>query len=238
MSPVLKEASGRAGLVGSMAMLNLCLTLASPWIQGQTKSTAALVDLRTPPPREEQLLEFPGAHVSVRTGAPKEDTYGIPLEIQYVRVVSEASRETSPPAVAIELGLRNSGQEVFLLPIARGAKKVHAEGNRGRRTFLIGIRLFKDDVDLKFETVVASTFGASNRPGSLLEIKPGGSVRILFAIPTQDLRTPIPHDTRHLEVRVVCKEWTLEDDRNHIKAWSRPVESTSVTLLVLPTQGP
>lgn len=222
---------------GAGALLLLCiggavLTFATP------TEEIPVLDLTTK--REgKPWLRAPGSMVSVISGGPKlvfhPPRYQLPLQAKIRRV--KPSRMGAEEKFIIELELRNTGDTPFYLPQLRDRWKVHPQGNKGRRTFLFSIKFFQAGQWEEQSALVASTDGAETVPESLLRLDPQRAVLILLRGDLGPIQHRLSSELREVSLRVVCKEWTLEDERYFIQKRSENLESANdVSVTIIPEQ--
>ena len=156
---------------------------------------------------------------------PDESRYQLPLE---VRVQHLSANEQGD--FILEILLRNAGGAPFDLPSQLNLTKVEQAGNKARHIFFFRVQsAMKDSRDA--ETVgFAATGGSKSLPDSFRRLDPGQVVRVLVSVSADNVARIFEQSKQPLvEVRVICNEWQLEDDRYFIRASSD--EATSKTVI-------
>jgi len=192
------------------------------------------IDLTRKVPDSYQSLRAPGYYAGGVIGTegvtPTKRVLPILIETGAVRPVG-----TNPDrGSALEILLVNSGTQPYALPVSRDFSRAHRDGEKGRRTFLFIVRVLSPGPGKPDEQIVGVTAGAETVAGSLIRLEPGQAVRVLLPLYRQSLGRGLPPSTREIGIRVVCKEWTIEDERYYIKTESEETKSENVIQLQLP----
>ncbi len=203
---------------------------------GQIPEVPPTLDLTAKAPTSEQGIgRLPGAAGGgggSPTGTRGTPRYRLPLEI---RILRSAITETGD--FIIEVQLRNTGDIAFDLPASRDLTRVQRPGNKSQREFFFWVRPALND---QHEVVLggAATGGSTSVPGSYIRLEPGVPLGVLLPAAGNLITRSIPKGAKQAEIRVVCGEWTLADDRYFIQSEADELPSTNSISLNFRNQKP
>jgi hypothetical protein len=205
-----------------------CSTAVVP-VRGQltTKSQSSpALDLTEKVPPSEQ--GYPGIPGQAWTGggdrhAPDSSRYQLPFDVQ---IVSASAR--NPDEFIFEVLLRNTSKVDVDFPTSRNITAVEKPGNKSQRLFFFDVRPVAGKQDDAEHIGFAATGGSTSVPHSFTRLVPGGSLRVLLPASAEMLKRAFREPVDHVEARVVCHEWQLEDARYFIRASSVDAVSKNV----------
>jgi hypothetical protein len=224
LTPVAFNRSSRGRALTSLLSLTLALafTLLSP-LAAQKTLGGSPIDLTTPEPANQQGLGVPGAS----GGTFESPKYELPLRAEIIQTsVSKAGD------FILELQLENTGQGGFDLPISRNISDVQRTPGGSRREFFFQIRPVSSEGQPAEAVGFGVTAGSVAVPGSFMRLQPRESVRVLLRAESSRVRKAMPNESKQLEVRVVCGEWTLDDNRFFIRATAQDLISANAAALI------
>lgn len=195
------------------------------WSQSvSTPQSAKILDLTgAVGPGQEGLRGIPGESY----GSRGEQKYKLPLEVSIVRSwISEQGE------AGVEVRLQNVGETPFDLPASQNLTGIEKPGNKAQRLFWL---LLRPETDIRSASIGGVVVGGSTSvSGSLIELAPGESLRVLMRITQAELKTAFHGaENKELGARLVCHEWRLEEDRYYITASSDDVASSNAIKFVL-----
>ncbi len=199
----------------------LALTLLSPTGAQQT-SGCPRIDLTTPEPESQQGLGVPGGSA----GTFEPANYELPLRAEIIGT----SRDKAGDFI-LEVQLKNTGQGAFDLPISRNISDVQRTPGKSRREFFFQVRPVFSKSRTVEEVGSAVTAGSVTVPHSFLRLQPQGSVRVLLRAESRLVREAVPRETKQLDVRVTCGEWTFDDSRFLTRAVAQNLASSNTVTL-------
>lgn len=220
--------------LAGLSVLCACGVLCCGSLAAQQREPAnKIVDLTLPLPPPRGRSSMPGARFGGIAGLPRNPGYALPLEA----TIQSVSPLTAAPGarVVVELLVRNTGSVRYYLPVSRNDATIHEAGNRGRRRFMIDVRVRSSQGQGALDTGVATTSSADTAPESLATVKPGETVMIRFFVGVRDLGGNPALQPREVSFGIVLSEWSSEDDQYVIKDRSERVASKNqVKVTVLP----
>jgi hypothetical protein len=177
---------------------------------------------------EQGFPGIPGQSFGGPVGLKDSSRYQLPLEIQILAVSARGEGDFT-----LEILVRNIGNADFELPSSRNITLVEKAGNKSQRIFFFHVKVppvqQAESVDVGF----AATGGSTSVPNSFLRLAPGESLRVLLPASAEMLKRAFKQPMEHVEARVVCSEWQLEDARYFIRAGSDDAASKNVINFVL-----
>ncbi len=219
----------------------LVLALASAPFSLRTRAQQVpVLDLTKPAPPNAGRMPIPGIAAGAIVGGERPvffpPRYKLPLEITIrgVRPPAPGARaaiEPKPPDFALELLVKNIGDQPFDLPMGRDPAKAHRPGSKRRRTFLYLIRPENTAAKLIVLPLVGSADASESVPDTLLRIEPQHAVLVLLPIDLAAIARGLPKEATTTNVRVVCREATLADDKYVEEKISEDVESQNVVAI-------
>jgi hypothetical protein len=215
----------------------LALTAPSAWDQTATKLKFPVLDLTaSPQPEEQGLLAIPGAAPGGITGqTTTRDRYHfkLPIELEILDI-SPGEGEN----FAVTVLLRNVGANAFDLPSSRNITKIEKPGNTLQRVFFIRVEpvpipeLARGENPIR-EVGAAATGGSTSVSGSFMRMDPGSAIQVILPVTGALLKHALERAKGKIEVRVVCNEWQLDDNRYFLNASSEEAVSKNVFGFVL-----
>jgi len=182
-----------------------------------------VLDLRKVPAAERRSMGVPGSSVVGVTGGggPLGNSYRLPLEVSIKKLAFLDNRRR----LEIELQLLNAGTSPVGIPSCKDAQKVHAAGQRERRTFEYGL-IFLAPTGETTETVDA-TFTSFAMPSCSTRLDPGASLLLIdyLDVPGQALSS-----RNSILVRAFVNEFKLENNRYYVESSSQQIESAAQPL--------
>lgn len=212
----------------------ILLSLASAFVllnPGAAQKTAGNlpIDLTTPGPPSQQGLGVPGnsgggimdGPLAGPIGPPR---YELPLRAEIIR--TSVSKDND---FILELQLENTGQAAFNLPVSRNISDVQGTPAASRRQFYFAI--WPVSLESREAWTVAVIAGSASMHHSFLRLNPQESIRVLLRVESNRVKKAMPREAKQLDVRVVCSEWTLDDNRFFIHAKARDLASANIATL-------
>jgi len=205
-----------------------------------------VVDLTKPAPPDAGSMGVPGAAAGGIVGGDRPVSfpprYDLNLELRIGRLFppalgSRVAIEPKPPDFALELIVRNVGRAPFDLPIGRDQAKVQRPGNAERRTLSCRIRPESAENKIIDLPLAGLVFGSKSTPESLLRIEPQQSVLVLLPVDSAAIRGIVAKDATAADIRVVCKESMLSDDRFFVEKVSAQVVSQNAVTVPFKPAG-
>jgi hypothetical protein len=191
-----------------------CALLVTFSLVGPTGADTFKLNLTTPRTAAEQTSRYPGASVG---SYPAPKRYSLPLSI-----VGTVIREDTDPAYAlIDLTVTNSGAHVFELPTSLDARRVEADGNRGRRVFQFEVETGSEHAQ-QDNVVIQTTDASSSIPSSYMELQPRDQVTITMRLRKTNLGLKAATE-QTLFMSIV--EATLDDSAFVVSSSSEPIVS-------------
>ena len=214
-TPVATNSGSQAVSLSTRLLLPFALVLVLPNVGAtQEKTLSRYIDLTKPPLTGQQGLGVPGGS----GGTFQAPRYKLPLRLEIIHLSAVGTGE-----FVLQVRLENTGTAPFDLPVSRNISDVQRTPSASRRVFSLAIRQVSP-AHAKTWTV-AVTAGSASMPHSLLPLQPGESAQVLIQVLSGRLKEAIPTDTRRFDVRVLCDEWTLDDDRFFVRAKSQEIAS-------------
>lgn len=197
----------------------------------QTPQKSTTLDLTAKPPTGERGYPgIPGAEMGGFSGpgpGRATSTYSLPLQVQILNSLVDSERN-----FVIEVAVRNVGDTVFELPSSRNLTKIEAPGNKSQRLFFFMLRPSgRNQTDQLLRSIPVG--GSSSVPGSFKRLGPGETLRVLLPVSGEEVRRAFKDGIKELDVRIVCSEWQLEDDRYFIRGRSADLASSNTIKFVL-----
>jgi hypothetical protein len=143
------------------------------------------------------------------------------VELTIKSVVPVAFKVGEKPV--IEVWLRNIGSTPFYLPASQNAREVRKPGNRNRRTFLFGVEFVSANVQK--EALVETTHGSDSMEESLIRLEPQQAALVRFYVNWSPISEWPQQGIKEVDIKAICSEWILEDDRYFIKDQSERIQS-------------
>lgn len=217
--------------IASYAVLTILLAY-SVAMRAQLAATSQLsgvLDLtEKAPPAEQGFPGIPGASFGGPVGAKDTSRYQLPLEIQILGVSSRNKGD-----FAIEIAVRNAGSLDFDLPSSRNLTSVEKPGNKSQRLFFFNLRPVTEKRGDAERIEVIATGGSASVPNSFTRLAPGETLRVLLPASGETVKRAFKDSAQHVDVRVVCNEWQLEESRYFIRASSDEAASKNIIEFVL-----
>jgi hypothetical protein len=222
-TPAAIDRSSRAVLLTKWLLLSLAsaLTLLNPLVAQKT-SQLPYLDLTTPAPADQRGLGLPGASA----GNFQPPRYELPLRAEIIH--TSVSKDGD---FILEVQLENIGEGAFDFPISRNISDVQRTPGRGRREFHCDIRPVSSESHPIEAVGSAVTAGSVTTPRSLMRLEPRETVRVLLRAEANRVKKAMPSEETQLDVRVVCGEWTLDDNRFFIRTTAQELTSANAAAL-------
>jgi hypothetical protein len=204
-----------------------------------------VVDLTKAAPPGTVSAGVPGAAAGGIVGGERpvsaSPTYHLPLELTIRRVRppdwgARTALEPKSPDFTLELSVKNVGAQPFDLPIGRDQGKVQRPGHVRRRTLVYRIRPEIEKEKLLDLPLLGSVYGSDSAAELMIRIEPQQSVLVLLPVDAAALARIMPKGAAAAEVRVLCQESTLVDDRYFVEKISEKIESANTTKISLPAR--
>lgn len=187
------------------------------------ETPAPVIDLTSPPPREQQVRAIPGASIGGIGGQPLPAGYPLPLKIELTSIYPQPVKLGDK--FTAEVSLRNTSATPFLLPASRNGTAILQHEGKGRRSFIFSL-VFQDTKNgHEITSIAAVAMGAETVKDSLFRIEPGKEVRVLFNGELGPFADWPRHDLGEIQVRAGASETTFEDRRYFVKSESERVVS-------------
>jgi hypothetical protein len=187
--------------------------------------TTPVLDLTSPPPREQQLSAVAGASIGGIEGQPLPSGYLLPLKIELTSINPQPAKPGDKFTVKVRL--RNTSASAFLLPASQNGVAVLQHEGKGRRTFLFSLVFEDPKTGRQTSSIAAVAMGAETVKDSLLRIAPGKEVRVLFKGDLGPIADWLKHDLGQIQIRAGASEMTFEDRRYFLKSQSQPIVSVN-----------
>ena len=221
----------------------LILTVATGLISWASPQQMPIVDLTKPTPPDAGSMGLPGAAYGGIVGGEHPVSfpprYKLPRELT-IRGLSppapgaRAAVEPKSPDFTLELVVRNVSGQPFDLPVGRDQARVQGPGSKGRRTLLFQIRAENTKEKLVGLPLLGAVYGSESAPDFMLRIEPQQSVLVLLPVDVAAIARFMAKEANAAEVRIVCHEWALADDKYFIEKISDNVESRNTESVPIP----
>ncbi len=202
-----------------------------------------VVDLTKPAPPDAKSMGVPGVAAGGIVGGEHPISfpprYRLPLELT-IRSLgppapgARAAIEPKPPDFTIELVVKNVSRLRFDLPVGRNPAESHRPANKGRRAFVCRIRPENAKEKLVDLPLLGSGYGSESDPHSLVRIEPQQAVLVLLPVDAAAIARLMAEEATTANVRVLCHEWRLSDDKYFIEKTSEDVESKNIVAVPIP----
>jgi len=208
-------------LQASLAALGLVLLAVAAPRQG--RDTPRVLDLTAKVPVSRQGYSgLPGGV----GGSWVPQPYRLPLDAR----IAHSSVNTEGNFI-VEVVLRNTGNVPFDLPASQEVAKIQQLVNASKRIFFIRLLPIGDERQQQDSVGFAQTAGSPSAPGSFLRLQPGDAVRVLVAANANLVRQSLAKMTDNVEIKAICGEWNLANDRYFVQASAQDLSSSNTALL-------
>ncbi len=180
------------------------------------KPSQYTLDLTAPVPESQKgRSDMPGSGATWRTGQ-KPSRYQLPLGVRILNSSIDADGDA-----ILEILLANVDDSSVEMPISRDVSRVEETPGESRSLFVLRAvpvyegQLGSDSIGF------GETAGSPNIEGSLMRLEPGKSIRVLIRLSAASLKRSLPKNRDRVEVRIVCAQWRLDNQRFFIEVCKR-----------------
>jgi len=184
------------------------------------------LDLTTPVAENQQgRSDMPGGGANWRTGQ-RTDRLQLPLS---VRILHSSVNDTGN--ITVEIVLKNISDSGLDIPISRDISRVEQTAGKSRSLFFLRAVPVHDQKLGSDSIGFGETAGSLSIQDSLMRLEPGGSLRVLIPLTATNLKRALPENSDRAEIRIICEQWHLDDQRYFIDSTSDKVLSVNTKVL-------
>src|SRR6266478_1858305 len=184
------------------------------------------LDLTTPVAENQQgRSDMPGGGANWRTGQ-RINRLQLPLSVQ---ILNSSVNDTGN--ITVEILLKNISDSSLDIPISRDINRVEQTASKSRSLFFLrAVPVY--DQKLGSDSIGSGqTAGSLIIQNSLMHLEPGDSLRALIPITATSLKRALPKNGDRVEIRIICEQWHLDDQRYFIDSTSDKVLSVNTNIL-------
>jgi hypothetical protein len=184
------------------------------------------LDLTAPVPENQQgRSDMPGGGASWHTGQGTNRTH-LPLGVRILNSTVSATGD-----VTVEILLKNISDSSLDIPISRDVSRVEQTASKSRSLFFLRVAPVYDQKLGSDSIGSGETAGSLSIQGSLMRLEPGASLRVLIPVTATSLKRSLPKKGDRVEIRIICEQWHLDDQRYFVDRTSDKVLSVNTIIL-------